>query len=59
MEMVHQLNSGEDNEKAREWLDEAERRNYESDEELSSQINKFKLHYGTESSSCRGFHILS
>eukprot|EP00092_Neocalanus_flemingeri_P019100 GFUD01020690.1.p1 GENE.GFUD01020690.1~~GFUD01020690.1.p1 ORF type:complete len:390 (-),score=73.62 GFUD01020690.1:38-1207(-) len=48
MEMVHQLNTALDDDKAREWLDEAMIRNVNSDEELSSQISKFKLHYEYE-----------
>ena len=44
--MVHQLNFGEDDETAKEWLMEAEARITDDDEELAVQIHKYKLHYG-------------
>ena len=46
MEMVHQLNFGEEDESAKEWLKEAEKRSSNSSRRLSAQVQKFKLHYG-------------
>ena len=46
LEMVHQLNFGEDDETAKKWLMEAEARITDDDEELAVQIHKYKLHYG-------------